>query len=600
MKILIALDDPDLAGSDFQRSGNVGYLPRLSGLPAEQVVETLVRHGAAGLITLRRPDDGLIRWWADRVPGVKFLAHASGASSRSQHSDVIEFGRHRLGIEGAAETLRRCEREFTLLRSAATAQPAARTERSRPVVLIGAGIVNLVTALYLAEDGHEITVLDGGPAPGEAAWRRYGCTHAGDDARMFSLTEMDNYGNQDFRRGPLDIFELPIEERGWLAGGGLSRADRAWIEEYRRVPSWLARAYNDDIFAFNAEAYGEWTSLRRRHPRLFDGVVLADGLLRLYSDPAQLAGSAARHRRLDALVRELPPAELAREFPALARPVGDGVLKGGFLVPGFTLNVHKFSQRIIQHLQALGVRFHWDTRVRGVARDNAGLLTGFDCAIPLPGGAHVVASPGVGGRALFDGSPCAGKIHGVLGGWLRISNAGINLRNSLKVARKGHVTEDANVTVAVDADGREILIVGSGYGYVGENTDAVDERQLAVMRRGIIDTIERLFPDRQALENSSFQGDNYEFKYCVRPWTATSLGLYHTETTADGGLFVATGGHNTGGFAQSPTIAKAVLASLRGEPHPMHALYHPERFTAFVDQHRNAPTPPKDVVPAGG
>jgi D-amino-acid dehydrogenase len=313
-----------------------------------------------------------------------------------------------------------------------------------------------------------------------------------------------------------------------------------------------------------------------------------------------MAGSLARHRRLGALVRELTPDELARDFPGLAPPIRDGSLEGGFLVPGFTLNVHKFAQRITQCLLTLGVRFHWDTPVLGVVRDGTGLITGFDCAISLPGGVHVVASPGVRGRALLDGSPCAGRIHGVLGGWMRISNVGINLRTSLKVARRGHVPEDANVTVAVDADGRDILIVGSGYGYLGEHVDLVDERQLAVMRRGIIDTIERIFPGRAALGESSSPADNYTFKFCVRPWTATSLGLYHSETTADGGLFVATGGHNTGGFAQSPAIARAVLASLRGETHAMHSLYRPERFSAFVDQNRTvAGAPPRDSVPAG-
>ena len=41
---------------------------------------------------------------------------------------------------------------------------------------------------------------------------------------------------------------------------------------------------------------------------------------------------------------------------------------------------------------------------------------------------------------------------------------------------------------------------------------------------------------------------------------------------------VLAGGHNTGGFAQSPEVAEAVACALEGRPHPMHTLYHPQRF----------------------
>jgi len=413
---------------------------------------------------------------------------------------------------------------------------------------------------------------------------------------MFTFTEMDNYNNQDFGGSAPGWMRVPVTGRGWLArrGRGFSAAEQAWIEEFESVPSWLARAYNDDVFAFAVEAGHEWAALRADYPELFSGVMLTDSILRLYSDPGQLAGSLARHQRIGALGRELTPAELAAEFPAFAGPLREKFLAGGFLVPGFTVNIHQFAKQLIAFLAGRGVRFHWRTPVTRVRRDGSGQVSGFGCGFPLPAGSHLVASPGVGGQALLDGSPCAGKIHGVLGGWMRISNANTRLGLSLKVARRGHVTEDANVTVARDADGREILIVGSGYGYLGDCTGgapAPDAAELAAVRQGILDTVEGLFLGCGPLPASSHRGDNYGFKYCVRPWTATSLGLYHAETSAHGGLYIITGGHNTGGFAQSPAIARAVLASLRGEVHPMHALYHPNRLAAF----RGDPTPAEQL-----
>ena len=62
------------------------------------------------------------------------------------------------------------------------------------VVLVGAGIVNLVTALYLVRHGYEVTVYDRAPDPrADAPWSAYGCTRGGGDGRMFTLTEADSY-----------------------------------------------------------------------------------------------------------------------------------------------------------------------------------------------------------------------------------------------------------------------------------------------------------------------------------------------------------------------------------------------------------------------
>ncbi|WP_414170003.1 FAD-dependent oxidoreductase [Streptoverticillium reticulum] len=593
MKILLTIANAGLETSDFLRSGNIVYDPSLDTAPDEKVTDALVLHGATGLITSRRPGAEMLRRWSQDVTGVKCLSYAAGCAYPPAGAGIVEFRHDGSSLEAIATALGRCERHVALARPVQQL-PAPDGAGSREVVLIGAGIVNLITAVRLTEDGFRVTVLDRSPAPGTAPWRAYGCSHGGDDARMFTFTEMDDYHNQDFHGAVPDLFRRPVELGGWLARDprSLSAEERSWIEEFERVPSWLARTYNEDIFSLSAEAAGEWEHLRRRRPELFEGVVLADGILRVYSDPDHFEAALARHRAIGAVLREQTATELARDHPALARPARDGTLAGGLLVPGFTLNVHKFTGRIIDWLEHRGVRFHWDTEVTRVRRDAAGTVTGFDCPVPLPGTAHVVASPGVYGPELLRGTPCEGKIHGVLGGWTRISNRAGRLGNSLKVGRRGHVTEDANVTVGRDADGQEILIVGSGYGYTGAATEP-DERALTAIRLGILDTIERLFPDRAGLGASSAAGDNYAFKYCIRPWTATSLGLYHAEVTSGARLFVINGGHNTGGFAQAPAVARAVLASLSGAPHPMHALYHPERFSAFMTDKE----PPVPAVP---
>ncbi|MER6313209.1 FAD-dependent oxidoreductase [Streptomyces sp. NPDC001581] len=594
MKILLTLPSPDLAATDFLRSGNVVHDPSADAAPDDRLLDALLLHGATALITTRRPDDALLRTWAQRTAGPVHVAYAVPADNGTGTArelpprahpvhPVHEFPLDGTGLDAIATALAHCERTAALARPV-PAGAAPEAGGPRDVFLIGAGVVNLVTALHLADNGYRVTLVDRSPAPGAAGWEEYGCTHAGDDARMFTFTEMDNYGNQDFHGDAPDWFRHSVEKHGWLTRDPetLTPQEQAWIDEFEGIPSWLARTYNADIFSLSAEAGREWTALRARFPRLFEDVVLTDDILRVYSDPAHLRASLARHRVIGAVLRELSPADLAREHPALAAAARGGTLAGGILVPGFTVNVHKFTRRAIELLTDLGGRFHWDTTVTGVRRGTDGAVTGFDSAVPVPEHAHVVASPGVHGAELLRGTPCEGLIHGVLGGWMRARNHTPALRNSLKVARRGHVTEDANVTVARDGDGREVLIVGSGYGYTGAAGEP-DERQLTAMRAGVADTIERLFPDSDEPAASSHPHESYGFKYCVRPWTTTSLGLYHCEPLGpDGSLYVVTGGHNTGGFAQSPAIARAVLASLRGETHPMHTLYHPERYPAFT------------------
>lgn len=586
MKILLTTPNSALNSSDFLRSRNVVYAPELHGAPAESLFAALDRQRATGLITERMPNKDLLQRWNGRVKGSKFISYVIGNHSRSTVEGVDEFRREDHSLESISKALRRSEYWFTLNNFSTERSDGGSRETRRSVILIGAGIVNLITGLRLTDNGYNVIFVDRSPKPGDGDWRRYGCTHSGDDARMFTLTEMDNYNNRDPLAETPQYFRSPIEKNGWLISDRqLSAEEEAWITEFEQIPSWLARAYNNDIFSFNSESYGGWAYLRHRHSELFRRVVLRDNVLRLYSDPVQLIGAIERHRKIGAVIREMTPAGIADDFPMLSRPMEDKSLAGGFLVPGFTLNVHKFSRKLIKYLESRGVSFLWNTPVSGVRRDTAGRIIGFNCPRPLPRHAHVVASPGIHGNELLKGSPCDSKIHGVLGGWMRISNDRIDLENSLKVSRKGHVTEDANVTVALDEDGRKVLIVGSGYGYVGSTPDDVSELQLAVMKQGILDTIQRLFVARSPLVASSRAAENYDFKYCVRPWTATSLGLYHAEIMEDGGLFIINGGHNTGGFAQAPAIADAILSSLRGEQHPMHRLYQPDRFTAFAEAH---------------
>ncbi|MCP2729960.1 NAD(P)/FAD-dependent oxidoreductase [Limnofasciculus baicalensis] len=455
-------------------------------------------------------------------------------------------------------------------------------------MLVGAGIVNLITAYYLTEAGYSITIYDASPDPRESQhWSRYGCTRGGGDARMFTLTEADNYNDKDFTGIAHfnNLFGSKVSESGWVICdiNNISIPEQTWIHEYEAVPPWLANVYNDDILSFNHESHPLWEDLIENASELFQGVELREGIVRLYSDEAHYRQSIERHRKIQSLRRAFMPEELTEIYPALADACANGVVAGAMEVVGFTLNVHKFIAKLLARLEKVGVQCFWNQSITKIIRNHHGVVIGLESSNHTITADNYVISPGVYGSGFLRGTQTENKIQGVLGGWMLIPNLAPKLEHSLKIARKGHITEDANVTVATDSKGEEILIFGSGYGYTGLDPSNILPDDLEAMYCGIEDSIKRYFP---AAYEAAKQSGLLEAsrRYCVRPWTSTSLGVFEAiESTSDGKLIV-TGGHNTGGFTQSPAIAKAVLAALRGELHPMHHLYHPNRFASFYSQ----------------
>lgn len=453
----------------------------------------------------------------------------------------------------------------------------------RDVVLVGAGIVNLVTAWYLARAGHRLRILDARPDPRTALhWSAYGCSRAGGDARMFTLTEADDYhakvaGDRFTVNG---VLRRSLDDGGWnVRSAPFTGAEERWVSDFESVPCWLARIYDEDILSFNRESRGLWASLIEECPELFEDVGHRPGILRLYTHRQQFEQSVLRHTGLGALQRVLDPEELRRRHPGLADATDE--LAGGLEVPGFTVNVHAFIARLISRLQQAGAVFGWSTPVERLERADDGRLQGLRVAGELVTADHYVLSPGTHGRELLAGTRSADKIHGVLGVWLTLPNLGPELRHSLKIARRGHLTEDANVTLGTDDRGRPTLVVGSGYGYLGAEGAGADPAELAKMFAAVEDTCRQFFPKAyaQASGDGSLERSR---RVCVRPWTPANLGIFEALPTTAGGVGVITGGHNTGGFAQAPSVAEAVVAALAGLLYPMHELYDPQRLDRFL------------------
>jgi glycine/D-amino acid oxidase-like deaminating enzyme len=460
------------------------------------------------------------------------------------------------------------------------------------VILVGAGIVNLVTALELVRHGYDVVIYERAPDPRDNAdWTVYGCTRGGGNGRMFTLTEADSYHNRSWQPDGTsnDLLNRPISKDGWLlsAPGSLTEPEVRWAADFHQVPPRLADAYNDDIFAVNQAAGARWSSLIDAEPSLFGAHTgYRDGILRLYTDAGYFRRHVARNERVGATRRVLTTGQISADYPALADACAGGTIAGGIEVVGFTVNIHPFVARLVDLLEP-AVRLHWNAGVSRIRWASPGVADGLEMANgEVVRGRHYVLSPGAYGTELLRGTASYQRIQGMLGVWFTVPNVEPRLEHSLKIARAGHRAEETNVTLATDANGEPVLVCGAGYGWTGLRPDNIDTAELDVLFDALEDTLHRFFPKAHAAARAAGTLEASK-QFCVRPWTASCLGVFERLATADGGTLIVTGGHNTGGFAQSPAIAEAVLAALEGREHMMHERYDPRRGGASTSTSTN-------------
>lgn len=200
---------------------------------------------------------------------------------------TVTCGDLRSGYLGAVEALERLCLSRMVAQYLRVQDPLYKPTR-RDVVLVGAGLVNLVTAYRLAQDGWDVRVMDAAPDPStEAPWLSFGCSRGGDDARMFTLSEMDNYNDRTLSIGMNSYFSKDVAALGWAASraGSFCQSENDWISDFEAVPVWLADRYNEDIFAFTRDSRERWDRWIREEADLFARCETRLGILRIYSDP---------------------------------------------------------------------------------------------------------------------------------------------------------------------------------------------------------------------------------------------------------------------------------------------------------------------------
>ena len=457
-------------------------------------------------------------------------------------------------------------------------------DRKSTVLLVGAGIMNLVTADILATRGFLVRVVDAGPDPRRCKdWTLLGVTSGGGNARMFTHTEADNYNEKGSKiyQNMRSIFRRTVRQGGWSVKPpeNFTPAELAWVDAFERVPTWLAQAFRESIYEVNMEAGKLWKEYMESSPHLFEDVGFCKDVHRFYVEPFALEAAIKLNRQLGALVEGTSPENFLSPNLGCHGASDSNSLSGGIAVEGFTVNIHPFVAKLVDRITDLGGEFLWDCEVQSMQRNTLGEVTVLKSSMGDLEADHFVVSPGSTGEALLRGTSSENLVHGVLGVWLQIPNLHPQVQHSIKIHRRNHIVEDINITVAKDAEtGEGLLKFGGGYGYVGLDRPSQDSPELTALFDELEEVARIYFPRGYAAakeRGTMFPGGMRRF--CVRPFTPTGLGLFEKIPTAKGGQLIITGGNNTGGFAQAPAVARAVWRALIGEHDPIHELFHPDR-----------------------
>jgi glycine/D-amino acid oxidase-like deaminating enzyme len=452
----------------------------------------------------------------------------------------------------------------------------------KTVALVGGGIVNLITAYYLVKNGFSVRIFDQGPDPTTGPDPRLlGCSAGGGDGRVFSLNEArHHFINSPHYDGKVaSPFKRTIGEDGYLAipPSSLTDRDLKWNQRFEAVTKDLAARFNQDLIAFNRESEPMWWEMIAAHPELYQRSGFQPDLFRIYATEEKFTRALSAEKAIGSIRRILELKDVASELPALRDALAAHAIAGVLEVTGFSVNVHRLVNQLIEYLSAQGAEFNWQCKIAGVDRDANGLVKGLKVGAQMIEACHYVMSLGAYSPELLAGFLSADAVAPVVGLWLTISNDSPQLNNPLKIARAGFASkgaaEGANVIPGLDHDGRPVLHVSSGHGYIGFEHESRRYQDVMGLGRAVEETARNMFPKARLIYGER----NGEMKACVRPWTATGLGIFESAPTNRDGSFIITGGHNTGGFAQAPAVAMAVLAALEHRRHPMHSLYHPNR-----------------------
>ena len=230
------------------------------------------------------------------------------------------------------------------------------------VLVLGAGVVGVTSAWFLARDGHAVTVVDRQPGPAlETSFANGGqvsVTHSTPWANPSTPAQILRWlGHED---APL-LFRPRADLAQWLWGA-------QFLVEC--LPS-RTRRNIERIHAVVTYSHAVLGALREELALDYDGV--RRGILKIYTDRHELEAAVKPAMRAPGAAREFKTREecVAIE-PALAESRIE--IHGGIFTPrDESGDAHKFTVGLAAHCERAGVRFLYDTPIEALERESGAI-----------------------------------------------------------------------------------------------------------------------------------------------------------------------------------------------------------------------------------
>ena len=396
------------------------------------------------------------------------------------------------------------------------------------VLVMGAGIIGMTSAWYLAQDGHEVSVIDRQPGPGlETSYANAGeisPSYAAPWANPSVITKA--IGWMLARHGPLRIYpKLDPAQWRWLWQMTSNCGSKAYLRNLQRMQR-LAVYSRDCFVAMRAQTGWRYDDRQQ-------------GTLLFFRDPHGLASVNADLdvlRSFGVRVDILDADACVRAEPGLA-PVREKIAGALHMPDDETGDCLMFCNLLHERLRAMGVQFRFGNEVHTLER-NGNRLTGVRSgAGMLSADAYVLA---LGSHSPLLARPLGIElpVYPVKGYSLTVP-----VKDEARAPRSSIVDEDYKV--ALTRLGSRIRVAGTA------EIGGYDMR----MRQGRLDTIVHVLAD---LFPGGFERSEMSFWTGMRPMTPDGTPIVGRSPLAN--LYLNTG-HGTFGWTMSLGSGR-VLADL--------------------------------------
>lgn len=226
------------------------------------------------------------------------------------------------------------------------------------ILVLGGGVIGVTAAWFLAEDGHEVTLVDRQPGAGlETSFANGG---------QISASYAEPWANP----------EAPLKVLKWLgrADAPLLFRPRADWQQWRWGLQFLleclpSRTQHNTIQCLNLALYSRDCLKALRAQTGIDYDHLERGILQFYTDAREFehgvaAAALMREYGCDRVVRT--PDECVAIEPALAAS-RDRLAGGIFTATDESGDAHVFTVELAKLAAARGVRYRWSTTVKALA-----------------------------------------------------------------------------------------------------------------------------------------------------------------------------------------------------------------------------------------